>query len=433
MRSALSFGAMPPVGVPLRFLLTAPLFGVMAALLLLLQPEPLLTSRWTGEALAATHLLTLGFLSLAMVGALMQILPVVGGIMLPHASTLGQWVHAALVAGTLVLSAAFLLETPLLFRLAMALLAGGFGAFIVAAWIGYRHGAQDSASVSTTTICKALAGLLATVSVGVLLASAFAGLLPNLPLLLLTDLHVAWGAAGWIGMLVAGVAFQVIPMFQATPTYPQRFARLLPIALMLLLCIGSLRYWMPAWAVLLSDAGLAASLATFAIVTLGLLAQRKRPRPDTTTRYWRLSMAALIGSALAWGMATRGWCSPVFAGGLFLAGFGSSAVSGMLYKIVPFLAWYHLQEQVGLQSGKRPPALKEFLSDRSTNWQFRLHAAAVLMLMVASAAPNFEPGGWTSVAARASAVLFAISFAWLWLNLMRAVQLHRSVLADQPS
>jgi hypothetical protein len=63
-------------------------------------PE-LLDSRWTPGALAITHLITVGFMLMIMVGAMFQILPVVIGASLPRADLLASIVHVCLAAGTI--------------------------------------------------------------------------------------------------------------------------------------------------------------------------------------------------------------------------------------------------------------------------------------------------------------------------------------------
>lgn len=81
--AGLSFQQAPPLSVPLRFFLTAPWFLLGAALLLIVTGPDLMLSRHSPAALAATHLITLGFTTLVMVGALLQLLPVLGGLVLP--------------------------------------------------------------------------------------------------------------------------------------------------------------------------------------------------------------------------------------------------------------------------------------------------------------------------------------------------------------
>lgn len=58
----------------------------------------------------------------------------------------------------------------------------------------------------------ALFGLLTVVALGILLALAMARGWA-LPLPELTDLHAGWGLAGWAGILLAAVAYVVVPMF----------------------------------------------------------------------------------------------------------------------------------------------------------------------------------------------------------------------------
>ena len=55
----------------------------------------------------------------------------------------------------------------------------------------------------------------------------------------LADLHLTWGLLGWVGILVVGVAYQVVPMFQLTPAYPARLTRwLAPLLFGLLLVLA---------------------------------------------------------------------------------------------------------------------------------------------------------------------------------------------------
>src|SRR4051794_18597510 len=118
----MQFEKSPPLTVPFRFFLTAPLFAMAAALLLSWQGPAALASRWSPFALALTHLLTLGFLMMSMAGALLQILAVVTGIVVPRLRLTSIVVHAALTAGTALLAAGFWLAQALLFRLALPLL-----------------------------------------------------------------------------------------------------------------------------------------------------------------------------------------------------------------------------------------------------------------------------------------------------------------------
>ena len=159
MQRALSFTRSPPLSVPLRFLLNAPLFALMAALLLLWAGPEALQSRWTPYTLALTHLLTLGVLGSTMAGAMMQILPVATGIQVVQPRQTAIAVHALLTTGTVALVLAFLLARPWLFGMALLLLGAAFAWLLTATALGlWRLQASSSAagimplrSVSTPT------------------------------------------------------------------------------------------------------------------------------------------------------------------------------------------------------------------------------------------------------------------------------------------
>jgi hypothetical protein len=108
MQALLSFDKAPPFAAPARFFLTAPLFLLAAALLLVFHGPELLASRWSPGLLAATHLVTVGFMLMVMCGALIQILPVVAGANLADSLGTARWLHAGLTSGAIVLAGAFL-------------------------------------------------------------------------------------------------------------------------------------------------------------------------------------------------------------------------------------------------------------------------------------------------------------------------------------
>jgi len=193
----------PELAAVLRFFLATPLFALLAGLLLLWQGESAFHSRWSPATLALTHLFTLGVLGMSMLGALIQILPVVAGCELPHVDKMARTVHTLLGAGTLVLAGAFLGSRAWLFALAVALLAPALLWFIGCLAVGLWRAVPEGAAPMVAMVRLALAALLVTVVLGALLGTALAlpGGLP-LPLMRVTDLHALWGLFGWGGLLL---------------------------------------------------------------------------------------------------------------------------------------------------------------------------------------------------------------------------------------
>lgn len=413
-QAGLSFEQAPPFALPLRFFLTAPLFLLAAAGLIVSAPEAL-ASRWTPQALALAHALTLGFLAMVMLGALLQMLPVVAGASLPAPRFVAWFSHVSLTLGSVALMTGFLGAAPLAFGIAIALFGGGFAVFLAAASISL---ARAVAGVTVNGIRFAVLSLAVTLLLGLALALLRAGwwIPPAVESVIST--HVSFGLLGWVLLLVIGVAYQVVPMFQITPPYPPRLSRWLAGTLFALLLLHAAALLVFQAAAPIVDAGLAGGILLFSLATLRLQARRRRKLPDVTLDYWRLGMASLIACVAVWLVAQLwpAWADsdayPLLLGVLFIGGFAVSVVSGMLYKIVPFLAWFHLQAQLQARAGSIP-TMKDMIAERWTRWQFRLHLAACALLAGASL--------WPQLAIAAGCVL-ALSALLLWINLLSAVR-----------
>jgi hypothetical protein len=425
MQRVLSFEQAPPISIPLRFFLSAPLFALAAGLILAFGGPDALVSRWSPVTLTLTHLLTLGFLAVTMVGALLQMLPVVAGADVPKVRMTAGVVHLLLILGTVVLCMGFWRMAPTYFEAAVVLLLIAFAWLLYAAI--YAVITTRGKNETLTAIRYTLASLLVTVLLGGTLASVFAWAF-NVPLALLVRLHVAWGLIGWVASLVIGVAYQVVPMFQVTPVYPAALRRWLSGMLFALLVIWSaVNVWLPTMqgpARALFSVAIAVALAIFGVVTLRLIGQRKRPVPDPTTLFWRIGLSCLLLCAIGWiaGIAVPAIAAkpfyPLLLGILFIAGFAYSIVNGMLYKIVPFLVWYHLQSALEKGQGKAPN-VKKIVTDQVAHRQCIAHIVA-LVLLVASVF-------WPQWLSRLAGAAFAVSSLWLWINLIGATLTYRRV------
>lgn len=412
--AGLSFEQAPPFSLPLRFFLTAPLFLFVAAILIALSPNAL-ALRWTPQTLALTHAITLGFLGMVMLGASMQMLPVVAGSPLPAPRGVAGISHISLLMGTIALIVGFLTAEPAAFGIGVVFLGGGFAVFLAAAAISL---ARAVAGVTANGIRLAVLSLAITLLLGLALALLRAGWWAPPAVESAIAAHVSFGLVGWVLLLVVGVAWQVVPMFQLTPPYPPRLSRWLAGALFALLLLHAAAPMLPAVAAHLVDAALAAGILLFAVATLRLQSRRRRKLPDATLDYWRLGMVSLIACVAVWFGAQLSpvWVDsdvyPVLLGILFLAGFAVSVVNGMLYKIVPFLAWFHLQSQLQAKAGSIP-TMKDMIAERWMHRQFRLHLAACALL----AAVPF----WPQLGMAAGSVL-GLSALLLWVNLLSALR-----------
>ncbi len=417
LQANLSFEQAPPITVPYRFFLTAPWFGVAAGLLIAWQGEAAFASRWAPQTLAITHLTVAGFMLHAMCGALLQFVPVAAGGNIGRPRLVAAITHPPLIVAPLLLAAAFLASQSALFIAAAHVFALGLGVFVLA--VGIALWRTPATGATMLALRLALFGLFATVVFGILLAVALGRGLAW-PLLALTDVHAAWGLGGWALLLLFAVSYFVVPMFQLTPPYPPRLAYTLPLGLFVLLLA-----WTAALLVLderdrdvIWLMGLALG-ALFGIVTLRLQARRRRKVRDVTFDFFWIAMTSLIVLFLsgcvfllvpAWGQDPR---AALWLGALAIVGVFVSAINGMLYKIVPFINWLHLQRQCA--PGRFPPAMNRMIAEPAQRRQFFLHLCALALLLAATV--------WPALALPAGSAL-AASFAWLGWNLVSAARAY---------
>ncbi|MFN6960950.1 MAG: hypothetical protein ACK4N6_01800 [Rhodocyclaceae bacterium] len=422
MHPQLSFDQAPPIDVPFRFFLTAPLFGIAAGMLLAIVGGDMFASRWMPSALAGTHLLVLGFMLQAMCGALLQFLPVAAGANVWRPRWVAAVVHPLSIVSAVLLVVAFLTRHAVLFMAAANGLALALGFFVVVVGIALWRTPARGATVMALRI--AVLGLVATLSLGILLATGLARG-DDWPLIALTDLHAAWGLGGWALILLAGVSYYVVPMFQLTPAYPTWLARSFPLLLLAVLLGWSLPFDAAASARQQAAfiGGVAVS-SVFAVSTLTLQQRRRRKVSDATFLFFRTAMLALLAvfaSVSTFHLLPTLQNDPrgaVWIGLLVIVGVFVSAIDGMLYKIVPFLNWLHLSNLCGL--GTMPPTMHQMIPEKRMRGQFSLHLAALATLLAAV---------WWPWLARPAGLLFAASCAWLGYNLLGAVGVYRGFKA----
>jgi hypothetical protein len=373
----------PPISVPLRFFTAAPLFLMLAALMLVSGAVNPFANTHSPATLAATHCITLGFMAMIMMGAMQQILPVVIGSTMP-ASRLTAWLtFLPLLSGALLLPAGFMLGKPVLLNLAWPLLGLAFITFISASVISLARSTAHNAT--KTAILLSILALGGAISLGMLLAHGYATGSP-LPYAKLTTAHMSLSLGGWVLLLIVGVSYQVVPMFQLTPNYPKWLANGLTPALFVVLLLSLLSLLFeprPNWVALIAQSMFWLLAGCFAVTTLRLQSKRRRRVADATLSFFRMGMLALLCAAL-FALATLFFPAidrlATLSAVLFLLGFAMSLMHGMLYKIVPFLVWFHLFRG-GVKRGV--PNMKEIIPE---TWMWRhlwLHRSTLLAALFA--------------------------------------------------
>jgi hypothetical protein len=106
---------------------------------------------------------------------------------------------------------------------------------------------------------------------------------------------------------------------------------------------------------------------------------------------------------------------------LMIGGFAMSATNGMLYKITPFLIWFHLQSR-RKPGGPVVPNVRLILPERPARRQMWLHYVALSLLLAAVLRP-----GWFFYPA---ALFLGASSLALWVNLLTATRIYRRIYRE---
>lgn len=394
----LSLNTIPPILIPLRFFLTAPFFGILAALLILFYGPEIWTSRWLPGPLALTHLLTIGFMLMVMIGALYQFIPVMVGQLIPGGDKLVPIIHPLLIVGTLSLVSGFLLAINAFYWVALIALGMSTAVFGMSLLPLLIAKIKDHLIVFILRIL--LVVLIITIGFGLYMLLAYA--YPNADIVFreYTDIHASWGLIGWVVLLIMAVSSQVIPMFFVTPEFSVRYlkiASLLIVMTLVGLFIMDKNLLQNDLFTLLLHVSLSLELGFVAFYILLLINQRRRKLPDVTINFFRVSLTSLLIAVLCWWLFKNDFAVQLKAfqiqfeftmGLLLIYGLALSAIIGLLQKIVPFLIYLNLQNlsfkhpQSMMVEPKLVLNMKQIISTKQSKIQFYLHLISFILLIV---------------------------------------------------
>ncbi len=417
--SGLNFSALPAINIVYRFFICAVLFALVAAILLAFSGPDVWQSRWHPHMLAITHCFTLGFITTVMMGAMLQILPVIGGIGIPKVKLVANTFLVLHVMGTGCLIAGFIFSLAALKIAAMIFLTTGFAVYLAA--VGWVLSKKLSQGSSILAIRFAVLALLVTLMLGLLLLARNLGwhVMPFDKFI--TDMHAVWGIAGWFGLLIIAVSFQIIPMFHVAPEFNVNMRSYIPKVILSLLLV------------LLFSQGQVQILALLLLnsVFIGylchLLSFRKRKIPDATVNFWRLSMLAMTSALILYSLGDDVLSvvsienQSLVLAAIVVYLYVVSIILGMLLKIMPFLSYTHLQQRCLLDFSLMPllPNMHQLLPKKHGNILFYLHLLSEFSLFLTLVFNQFY---------LILALTIGLEFFWLLTLLVRCKRLYNDTL-----
>ena len=403
------------------------------AVLALLAAEVLMVSGYGFPAaaieapstLVLVHLVTLGWMSLLLCGALFQFVPVLVARPL-HNNWLPLPTLVILVSGLALLLCGFLqLDGTIDHGLPVLPVGGsllGVGFVLTLYNLGRTIWSARPLPLPARFVAVGLVSLAATFTLGIIFTFVLGGVSDAPPLLALTaaglPLHVIAGLGGWMTFTAIGVSYRLLAMFMLAPEEkrPTSVAALWGGIAVLVLAVaggtGAVLLGVDPAPILVAAALLALPvLALYGYDIVNLYRHRKRRRLETNSRIAALALGSLGASALLLvALLTLGELSRQVGALVFLISFGWLSGLGLakLYKIVPFITWL---ECYGPVMGRKPtPRVQDLVVEARAGKWFYLYFGAVwlgtLALLAGQAALFRVLAGFMLVATGALAIEF---------------------------
>lgn len=371
----------PDVRIPLVHLLT----GVVAALgggLVLLWQGPELLRQPLGDlhTLALTHVFTLGWLAMTLMGASYQLVPVLLQVRLPS-ERLAAAGYPLLAAGAALLVAGFATAHPLLLAVGGALAATALLAHaghIAATVLRARARPVQRVFFLASAACLALVAVL-----GSLMAADLRWGFLRVDLL---PTHVLAALVGWTALLAIGAAYRLVPMFTLSHGPAENGGLAVAVLLLAAALLLPLRPLLPAPVAALCALPLPVAAGLFLLDQRRLFRARLRAHLDTGMRLSVAGFGYLGLTALAAFLDLAGLVHlpPATLVVLALLGWLGCLIAGQTYKIVPFLVWFRRYARGA--GTERVPLLREMYDERLARLGMWSLVAAGLLLAAGTTA-----------------------------------------------
>lgn len=411
----LSLDQAPPISIPLRFFLTAPIFAIIIGALILTNDASLILNRYSDISIAIVHLFTLGILSMIIIGAMQQMMPVLAGAVIKKPVLFANVVHTTLTIGTILFALYFILHLKVLLMIATVLLGISFLTFFI---VSIRLLFKVKFLNSTVIAMRIFVVLgFITILLGLHLAGAHIGDNIGEKHYSFVSIHVLFGMFGFASLIIMGVAFQVIPMFYVAKDFPKFIQNKVPFLIISLLLAYAV-FEFASFDLMIIKTLFVLVLSGFGYFGIHSLNNRRRPIFDVTLLYWKSSLYILIITLFIWLFAKSDVSYLLSI--LFGLGFLYSLLQGMIYKIIPFLCWFHLTSKGHFSV----PTMRELIVEDMIRIQFYMYISSLLFFVLAFFL--------SVIFLYIGAVLFIFSNLLFLLNLILAIKKYGEIAKTDP-
>lgn len=387
-------GKMSPSYKMVRKYFLASILGFVAlTFLMFLNANAIKGYHFQPKLLGLTHIATLGWITMIIFGAMFQLVPVVLQVKL-FSEKLGEaqfWIYSAGVIGMIM--SFFKFDTFLLAIFAslvsLAILIFIFN--ITASMIKVKEW-----NLTGTYIAAALFYLFLTVAAGIMMAVNLYSPYFKTNHLEYLKLHAHLAFIGWVSMVIMGVSYKLIPMFSLSHGFSLKPAKWVFAFINAGLLLLTVEYHFPQRTIMLPISAIlfAAGNLIFLYQVYLIMKNRVRKILDVGLTYSMVSFVMMFAATvlgvflvfekfLDFNVLSR---IVLIYSYVILFGYFSLLIVGQMYKIVPFLVWFHkFSAKVGIES---VPMLKDMYSEKLARLEFILMNSALAGTITAIALEN---------------------------------------------
>lgn len=374
----------PPFKIVVKYFIAAIISFIIFNLMLVIDYKSISGHHFQPKILSINHILTLGFITMIIFGAMFQLVPVVLEVKL-FSTILAEiqfWIYTF---GVILLTYKFYyFSSNLSFVLPALLLSLAMMIFTINIVISMTK--VKKWNITGSYLASALFWLLITALAGYLLSKNLDKPFIKINHLQYLKLHAITAFVGWVSLVVMGVSFKLIPMFTLSHGYKLTLAKWSFV----LINIGLLGI---NWIMHYPDTGfynlifgvlIFAGIILYLIQILIIFKKRIRKKLDIGLKFSAFAFIMMgFSSLLNFSFLFFNYESiknlTLLYGFTVLVGYVSFLIVGQMYKIVPFLVWYHkYSSKVGLQ---QVPMLKDMFNEKLAEIQFYLMIAGLVLLV----------------------------------------------------
>ncbi len=370
----------PPFRIVAKYFTAAIISFVVLNLLLLLNYSSIDGHHFQPKILSINHVATLGWITMIIFGAMFQLVPVVLETKLfsEKLAEIQFWIYMPGVIGLVYCfwffdTGIIMTASAILLNLAMSI----FSFNIIATMKSVKKW-----NVTAWYLASAIFYLIVTAIAGLLLAINLWTPYIKLDHLQYLNLHAHIAFIGWVSMVIMGVSFKLIPMFTLSHgfalTNGKRALWMINIGL---LGISTITHYKDTTFLYYIFIALIVLGIIFFLLQINIIFKNRiRKKFDIGIRfssvaYLMFGLTTLLGTFIDFVDYENIINITLVYGYMIIFGFISMLIVGQMYKIVPFLVWYHkYSSKVGIE---KVPMLKDMFNEKSAQVGFYLMITAI--------------------------------------------------------